>query len=83
MITFVCEIHPEKVIKLPPELLQQLLISVEFGLFSFGHEITMHCSDIIQGMAKHIYTEGEKGRPKSQIMAPFMNVRIHIFFFYQ
>ncbi|XP_014203920.1 exportin-4-like [Copidosoma floridanum] len=78
MITYVCEIHPDKVISLSPELLQQLLISVELGLFSFGHEVTMHCCDIIQGMAKHIYTECEKGRPKSQIMAPFMNLLMNL-----
>lgn len=74
MITFFCEIHPEKVCTLPAELLQQLLVSVELGLFSFGNEVTNHCCDIIQVMAKHIYSEVEKGRPRNEIMAPFMNV---------
>nr|XP_046471552.1 exportin-4-like isoform X1 [Neodiprion pinetum] len=78
MITFVCEIHPEKVFDLPVELLSQLLASVELGLFSFGHEITILCCDIIQVLAKHIYTEGRKGRPKNQLMAPFMNLLMNL-----
>ena len=76
MITFVCEIYPEKVCSLPADLLQQLLVSVELGLFSFGHEVTILCCDIIQVMAKHIYTEVEQGRPRNQLMSPFMNVSI-------
>lgn len=74
MITFVCEIHADKILALPPDLLRQLLISVELGLFSFGHEISILCCDTIQVLAKHIYTEAEKGQPKNQIMAPFLNV---------
>lgn len=76
MITYICEFYPEKVLALPADKLQQLLISVELGLFSFGHEVTIHCCDTIQVLAKHTYTEIEKGRPRNQIMAPFMNVRI-------
>ncbi|XP_015117470.1 exportin-4 [Diachasma alloeum] len=78
MITFVCEIYPKKVCELPPELLQQLMASVELGLFSFGHQITVLCCDIIQVMAKHIYTEAEKGQPKNQLMAPFMNLLMNL-----
>ncbi|XP_063971922.1 exportin-4-like isoform X2 [Diachasmimorpha longicaudata] len=78
MITFVCEIYPKKVCELPPELLQQLMASVELGLFSFGHQITALCCDIIQVMAKHIYTEVEKGQPRNQLMAPFMNLLMNL-----
>ncbi|XP_046738110.1 exportin-4-like isoform X2 [Diprion similis] len=83
MITFVCEIHPEKVFDLPAELLSQLLASVELGLFSFGHEITILCCDIIQVLAKHIYSEGKKGRPKNQLMAPFMNLLMNLILSHQ
>ncbi|XP_015609401.1 exportin-4 isoform X2 [Cephus cinctus] len=78
MITFVCEIYPEKVCSLPEELLKQLLASVELGLFSFGHDITLLCCDIIQVMAKHIYSAAEKGHPRNQLMAPFMNLLMNL-----
>ncbi|XP_011307073.1 exportin-4-like [Fopius arisanus] len=78
MITFVCEIYPKKVCELPSELLQQLMASVELGLFSFGHQITVLCCDIIQVMAKHIYTEVDIGQPRNQLMAPFMNLLMNL-----
>ena len=74
MITLVCETYPDKVCTLPADLLQQLLVSVELGLFSFGNKITILCCDIILVMAEHIYTKAEQGQPKIQLMAPFMNV---------
>ncbi|KAJ8667435.1 hypothetical protein QAD02_009098 [Eretmocerus hayati] len=83
MITFVCELHPDKALTLPPELLQQLLISVELGLYSFGREITILSCDIIQVLAKHIFSEAEKGRPKSQIMAPFLNLLMNLIITHQ
>ena len=70
--------HPEKVCTLPPELLQQLLMSVELGLFSFGHEISNLCFDIVEVMAKYIYTDSDESRPRNQLMAPFMNVSASI-----
>ncbi|XP_012251237.1 exportin-4-like [Athalia rosae] len=78
MIAFVCEIYPGKVCTLPTELLRQLLVSVEVGLFSFGHEITVLCCDIIQLITKHIYTVSEKGGPKNQLMAPFLNLLMNL-----
>lgn len=74
MIVLICEIHPKKVCELPSELLQKLLVSVELGLFSFGHDVTVLCCDLIQGMARHIYMESRDGGPKNQLMAPFLNV---------
>lgn len=76
MIAFVCDICPEKVCGLSIKLLQQLLASVELGLYSFGHEVAVLCCDTIQVLAKHIYTETTKGQPRNDIMAPFMNVSI-------
>lgn len=75
MITIICETYPEKVVGLPPEMLSQMLVSVELGLYSFGHKITIHCCDIIQVMAKHIYTEAMKNQQQpSHLMIPFLSV---------
>ena len=80
MITLLCESYPDKLFTLPPALLQQVLVSVELGMFSFGHEITLHSCDIIQELAKYIYNEVDKGRPKNLVMAPFLNVKHFLFF---
>ncbi|GAB1860941.1 Exportin-4 [Camponotus japonicus] len=83
MIAFVCDICPEKVCGLSIKLLQQLLASVELGLYSFGHEVAVLCCDTIQVLAKHIYTETTKGQPRNDIMAPFMNLLISLILSHQ
>lgn len=83
MIAFVCDICPEKVCGLSIKLLQQLLASVELGLYSFGHEVAVLCCDTIQVLAKHIYTETAKGQPRNDIMAPFMNLLISLILSHQ
>ncbi|KAM0733116.1 Exportin-4 [Formica fusca] len=83
MIAFVCDICPEKVCGLSTKLLQQLLASVELGLYSFGHEVAVLCCDTIQVLAKHIYMESAKGQPRNDIMAPFMNLLISLILSHQ
>ncbi|XP_008554970.1 exportin-4 [Microplitis demolitor] len=78
MITLICEVNPKKVCELPPELLKQLMASVELGFYSFGDDVTIICCDIIRIIAKYIYGESEKGHPKNQIIAPFMNIIMNL-----
>lgn len=83
MIAFVCDICSEKVCGLSIKLLQQLLASVELGLYSFGHDVAVLCCDIIQVLAKHIYMETAKGQPRNDIMAPFLNLLISLILSHQ
>ncbi|XP_029049144.1 exportin-4-like [Osmia bicornis bicornis] len=78
MITVLCELSPEKVLNLSPELLQPLLASVELGLFSFCHVVSTICCNIIEILAIQIYKDISNGRPRSQIMIPFLNVLITV-----
>ncbi|EZA56944.1 Exportin-4 [Ooceraea biroi] len=78
MISFACDICPEKVCSLPTKLLQQLLASVELGLYSFGYKAAVLCCDAIQVLAKHIYTETAKGQQCSDMMLPFLNSLINL-----
>lgn len=77
MIAFVCDICPEKVCGLSVKLLQQLLASVELGLYSFGNEVASLCCDTIQVLTKHIQKEVTQGQPRKDIMAPFLNVNFY------
>ncbi|KZC13861.1 Exportin-4 [Dufourea novaeangliae] len=70
-----CVDHPERACTLSPELLRPLLASVEWGLFSIGHETSRSCCTILSALAEHIcgnYTLYE--HPQKQILAPFLNL---------
>ncbi|KAL7287451.1 hypothetical protein TKK_0018556 [Trichogramma kaykai] len=83
MITYFCEMHPRQVFSLPTTLLNQLLASVELGLYSYGHEVTLHCCDIIQVLAKHIYSEVESGLPRNNVLAGFMGCLMNLIIHHQ
>ncbi|XP_071566040.1 exportin-4 [Temnothorax nylanderi] len=83
MIAFVCDLCPEKVCELPVKLLQQLLASVELGLYSFGNEVASLCCDTIQALTKHIHKEVTQGRRRKDIMAPFLNLLISLILSHQ
>lgn len=75
MIMSLCKHGPQKVLDLSSELLQPFLASIELGLFSFGQEVSMLCCNIIEILTKRIFQNIQDNHPKSQIMAPFLNVR--------
>ncbi|XP_011873971.1 PREDICTED: exportin-4-like isoform X2 [Vollenhovia emeryi] len=83
MIAFVCDLCPEKVCSLSVELLQQLLASVELGLYSFGNEVASLCCDAIQVLTKHIQREVGQGQPRKDIMVPFLNLLISLILSHQ
>lgn len=74
MIVYLCELYPQKVLSLSPELLQPLFASVELGLLSFGHDVSLSCCSIIYILMKQIYDDVQNGSPTNQILAPFLNV---------
>lgn len=43
-----CKDDPQKVLDLPPELLQPLLTSIELGLFSFSYDVSMLYCNMIE-----------------------------------
>lgn len=51
-------------------------MSVEYGLYSFGDEVTNLCCDLIRALTNHIHDEAKAGKPTNQLMAPFLNVRL-------
>lgn len=70
-----------RILALPDKQMQQLLASVELGFYSFGREVTAFCCEAINILALNIYNEAAKtGRkPKTQILAPFVNVSFQKF----
>ncbi|XP_012525953.1 exportin-4 isoform X2 [Monomorium pharaonis] len=84
MVTFVCDLCPEKICGLSVKLLQQLLASVELGLYSFGNEVASLCCDTIQALTKHIWDEtAQRRQPRNDIMAPFLNLLMSLILSHQ
>nr|CAD7456122.1 unnamed protein product [Timema tahoe] len=72
MITFACEIYPDKVCKLPLNLLKSLLMSLELGLTSFGQDVIILCCDFIQVMGTHIFLYNIRDLPVHDLLRPFL-----------
>ncbi|CAK9814579.1 xpo4 [Anthophora plagiata] len=83
MIEAFCQEYPHKVFSMSPETLQPLLASVELGLFSFGHDVSTICCNIIHALTKQVCHDVQKGTPPNQIMAPFLNLLITVILTHQ
>ncbi|CAK9828307.1 Xpo4 [Anthophora retusa] len=83
MIEAFCQLYPHKVFSMSPETLQPLLASVELGLFSFGHDVSTICCNIIHALTKQVCRDVQKGSPPNQIMTPFLNLLITVILTHQ
>jgi len=75
MITFVCEIYPDKVCQLPVDLLKNLLNSIELGLTTFGQDVIVLCTDFIQVLGSHVYCNTLQNTPVYEALRPLLKVR--------
>ncbi|KOC60217.1 Exportin-4 [Habropoda laboriosa] len=83
MIQIFCKEYPQEVFSMSPETLQPLLASVELGLFSFGHDVSTTCCNIIHTLTKRVYQDVQEGTPPNQIMTPFLNLLITVILTHQ
>lgn len=74
MITFVCELCPEKVMTLSEHLLKSILSTVELGLQSFGPDVNNLCCDFIQALGSHVHVEQHSA--SFNYLVPFVKVYI-------
>lgn len=78
MITFICDIYPDKVCTLPENLLKSLLTSVELGLTTFGQEIILLCCDFLQLLGNYIYGASAGGETPHQALKPFLKLLMNL-----
>ncbi|XP_021938443.1 exportin-4-like, partial [Zootermopsis nevadensis] len=78
MITFVCEIYPDKVCQLPMDLLKNLLSSIELGLTTFGQDIIILCSDFIQVLGTHIHTSNLQSAAVYEALRPLLKLLMNL-----
>uniref|UniRef100_H2ZC64 Exportin-4 n=1 Tax=Ciona savignyi TaxID=51511 RepID=H2ZC64_CIOSA len=53
LITFLCEIYPEKIDKLSEQMLTTFIHSLQIGLSSYGTENCKLCLEALEGLANH------------------------------
>lgn len=75
LLTFICELHAEKVYEQPHEFLVNILAVIELGLTLFGAEITTLCCEFIQTFSKYLCLNVAQLQPeKFLLLQPFLKV---------
>lgn len=74
MITFVCEMYPEKICQQSLDLLKSILITIELGLTAFGQDVTTLCCDFIQSLGSYLHRAHQHGSPAYHALRPFLKV---------
>merc|ERR1740129_1928201 len=74
-ITFVCEIYPEKITSLNPELQKNLVASLELGLTSVGVDtVYTLCCDFIRVLGCYMVRQNKVDTPVYEPMRPFLKL---------
>uniref|UniRef100_A0A671UI68 Exportin-4 n=1 Tax=Sparus aurata TaxID=8175 RepID=A0A671UI68_SPAAU len=63
LITFICEIFPEKIPQLPEDLFKSLMFSLELGMTSMSSEISQLCLEALSPLAEQCAKSQEKDTP--------------------
>lgn len=63
LITFICEIFPEKIPLLPEELFKSLMFSLELGMTSMSSEVSQLCLEALSPLAEQCAKTQEKDTP--------------------
>uniref|UniRef100_A0A674PNH5 Exportin-4 n=1 Tax=Takifugu rubripes TaxID=31033 RepID=A0A674PNH5_TAKRU len=63
LITFICEIFPEKIPQLPEDLFKSLMFSLELGMTSMSSEISQLCLEALSPLAEQCAKSQDKDMP--------------------
>ncbi|KAK7938437.1 hypothetical protein WMY93_001763 [Mugilogobius chulae] len=74
LITFICEIFPEKIPQLPEELFKSLMFSLELGMTSMSSEISQLCLEALSPLAEHCAKSPDKDTPLCHATQHFLKL---------
>lgn len=75
LLSFICELHAEKVCEQPHEFLVNILAVIELGLTLFGIQITGICCEFIQFFSRYLCLHAAQLQPeKFLLLQPFLKV---------
>ena len=78
-ITFVCELYPEKICALNPDLQKSLVASLELGLTTVGVDTVFSlCCDFVQVLCTYMLRFHVKDVPMYEELRPFLKVTNHL-----
>ena len=75
LITFACEICPQKIVTIPADMLSNLFASLQLGMNSFGTDVASLCFEFIQVRSSLKPIFGKKMQLKCN--AIYFDIRTH------
>lgn len=75
LITFICEIFPEKIPQLPEDLFKSLMYSLELGMTSMSSEVCQLCLEALTPLAEQCAKAQETDSPLFLATRHFLKVR--------
>ncbi|XP_033118145.1 exportin-4-like [Anneissia japonica] len=63
LVTFICELYPEKVTVLSQDLFNSFMASLELGLTNFGGDVAKLCFDAIASLCVHCHGLEDRNNP--------------------
>ncbi|XP_075227002.1 exportin-4-like [Lycorma delicatula] len=83
MITFLCEIYPEKICEQSPDLIESILMTVELGLKAFTVDVCILCSDFLRAFGSYLFNARQSAMPARQIFSPFLKLLMDLILSHQ
>ena len=78
LVTFLCEVYPEKMKDLPQQLFENFMSSIQMAISNFGTDIAKCSLDALSSLSKYFFTECDKTHPSSQqlnqALLQFLNI---------
>ncbi|XP_039270584.2 exportin-4-like [Styela clava] len=74
LITFLCEIYPEKVELLPQEVLNTFLFSLQLGLSSYGNDNCKLCLEALLGLVDCAREKSNPNGAFQTVLTPFIKM---------
>ena len=78
LVTFVCEVYPEKMKDLPHELFQNFMASIQMAVSNYGTDTAKCALDALSSLAKYYFTECDNkehvGNQLRTALLQFLNI---------
>ncbi|XP_071955681.1 exportin-4-like [Antedon mediterranea] len=78
LITFICEIYPEKVTILSQDLFHNFMASLELGLTNFGADVAKLCFDGIASLCVHCHSLEDRNNPLWSALQGILKVMFNL-----
>ncbi|XP_037281790.2 exportin-4 isoform X2 [Rhipicephalus microplus] len=78
LVALLSELHPDKVCRMPEDLLQALLGSIRVGLTSYSSEVSGLCLEVVSVLALEVRRLGLETTPAGRAIEPFLQLLLEM-----